>query len=75
MAAAGANAFRAALGRIGFSVAAQEAVTNPDMGGLTEIALLARLQKDQIKRICKVLRGADIPVSILAEQMLDVMRY
>ena len=75
MAAASANAFRAALGRIGFSVAAQDAVTDPSLGGINEITLLARLQKEQVKRICKVLRDNDIPISILAEQMFEVMHY
>jgi hypothetical protein len=75
MAAASANAFGAALGRIGFSVAAQDAVTDPNLGGINEITLLARLQKEQIKRICKVLRDNYIPISILAEQMFEVMRY
>jgi len=75
MAAASANAFRAALGCIGFSVAAQDAVTDPNLGGINEITLLARLQKEQIKRICKVLRNNDISISILAEQMFEVMHY
>ena len=75
MAAAGTNAFRGALGRIGFSVQAQNAVTDPNLGGITDIVQLARLGHEQIKRVCKVLRDEDIPVSVLAEQMFDVMRY
>ncbi len=65
LAALGSNTFRAA-----FIVATQEAVTNPDMVGLTEILLLACLQKGQRKRICKVLHDGDIPDSILAKQIL-----
>ncbi len=75
MAAAGMNAFRGALERCGFTEAARLAVTNPDLGGLTSIRDVARLGKDGVKRLCKVLRDEDIPVSIMAEQTLEVMRY
>ncbi len=75
MAAEGANAFRAALGRIGFSAEAQNAVTDEGMGGIANITQLARLHKDQIKRVCKVLRDNEVPVSVMAEQMFEAMRY
>ena len=75
MAAAGMNAFRGALERCGFTEAARTAVTNPDLGGLTSIRDVARLGKDGVKRLCKVLRDGEIPVSIMAEQTLEVMRY
>ena len=75
MAATGANALRGALERIGFSEDARNAVTDPDLGGITAIGQLARLQKEQIKRICKVIRDAEIPISVMSEQMFEVMRY
>jgi hypothetical protein len=75
MAAEGANAFRAALGRIGFSAEAQNAVADEGMGGIANITQLARLHKDQIKRVCKVLRDNEVPVSVMAEQMFEAMRY
>jgi hypothetical protein len=36
---------------------------------------MARLGKDGMKRLCKVLRDQATPVSIMAEQTLEVMRY
>lgn len=75
MAAAGMNAFRIALERCGLTEPARVAVTNPDLGGLTSMRDMARLGKEGVKRLCKVLRDQDIPVSIMVEQTLEVMRY
>jgi hypothetical protein len=44
------EAFRATLGRVGFTQAAQEAIVNQ---GVMSFHDLLMFQKDQIKRICK----------------------
>jgi len=75
MAAAGMNAFCGALERCGLTEPARVAVTNPDLGGLTSMRDMARLGKEGVKRLYKVLRDQDILVSIMAEQTLEVMRY
>lgn len=75
MAAACMNAFRGALERCGLSEPARVAVTDPALGGITNMRDMARLGKDGVKRLCKVLRDGEIPVSIMAEQTLEVMRY
>jgi len=75
MAAAGLNAFRGALERCGLTEPARLAVSNPDIGGITSMNDMARLGKDGMRRLAKVLRDQDTPVSIMAEQTLEVMRY
>mmetsp|Transcript_6983 Transcript_6983/g.10172 ORF Transcript_6983/g.10172 Transcript_6983/m.10172 type:complete len:493 (+) Transcript_6983:2497-3975(+) len=75
MAAVGMNAFRGALERCGLTEQARLAVTDAGLGGLTTMRDMARLGKDGVKRLCKVLRDEEIPVSIMAEQTLEVMRY
>jgi hypothetical protein len=75
MAAAGLNAFCGALERCGLTEQARLAVTDPGLGGFATIKDIARLGKDGVKRLCKVLRDEEIPVSIMAEQTLEVMCY
>ena len=41
-----------------FTNDAQNGMTDAKLGGLGHITLLARLHKDQVKRVCKVLRDA-----------------
>jgi len=74
MAAAGLNAFCGALERFGLTKPARLAVTNPDICGITSMNDMARLGKDGMRRLAKVLRDQDTPVSIMAEQTLEVMR-
>ncbi|EEC44922.1 predicted protein [Phaeodactylum tricornutum CCAP 1055/1] len=57
MAADGANAFRGALGRIGWSVAAANAFTNEGFDAMDSLGLVTR---DRLKDICKIIRrGSD----------------
>jgi hypothetical protein len=72
MAAAGQNAFCGALEHCGLTEPARVAVTNPDIGGITTMNDMARLGKDGVKRLCKILRDQNTPVTIKAEQMLEV---
>jgi hypothetical protein len=67
-------AFRASLGRIGFTVAGQDALVAQ---GFTSMTRLLMFQTDQIKRICKLLRERDrdpIDINITQEQLLEAMR-
>jgi hypothetical protein len=75
MAAAGLNAFRGALERCGLMEQARLVVTDPGLGGFTTMRDIARLGKDSVKCLCKVLWDEEIPVSIMAEPTLEVMRY
>jgi hypothetical protein len=59
MAAAGLNAFRGALERCGLTEPARLAVSNPDIGGITSMNDMARLGKDGMRRLAKVLRDQD----------------
>ena len=67
MAAVGMNAFCGALERCGLTEQARNAVTDPALGGIVSMRDMARLGKDGVKRLCKVLRDGDIPVSIMAD--------
>jgi hypothetical protein len=59
MAAAGLNAFCGALERCGLTEPARLAVSNPDIGGITSMNDMARLGKDGMRRLAKVLRDQD----------------
>ncbi len=68
-------AFRAALLRVGFTPALQDAIVAQ---GITSITDLVMFQKDHIKRICKLIRERPIDpidMNIRQEQMLETMRY
>ncbi len=68
-------AFRQALGRIGFSVAAQDALNQNGFNGMYNLMIYS---KDQIKSICKVIREDTlnpIPISMEQEQLLTAMRH
>jgi hypothetical protein len=68
-------AFRQALGRIGFSVAAQDALNQNGFNGMYNLMIYS---KDQIKSICKVIREDTlnpIPISMEQEQLLTTMRH
>jgi hypothetical protein len=68
-------AFRAALGRLGFNNQQQDAI---NAQGLISMQSLLFYQKDQIKRICKVIREhAENPlnINVMQEQWLETMRY
>ncbi len=55
-------AFQAALGRIGFSAAAQAAVVSQ---GFVNVALLGLMTADQVKQVCKLIREDPVnPVPI-----------
>ena len=75
MAAAEAVAFRAALGRIGFTIPAQNAISMEQ--GLTTIDSLALPGKNEVKHVCKIAHEEPnpIPVPFMQGQLLDVMRY
>jgi hypothetical protein len=62
-------AFQAALGRIGFTPAAQQAVTNQ---GFINVTLLGLVTTDQIKQVCKLIREGvrPVPINMLQQQML-----
>ena len=67
--------FRAALGRVGFTPPMQDAIIAQ---GLTSMPDLLLFQKEQIKRICKVIHEREanpIEITIRQEQMLETMRY
>jgi hypothetical protein len=68
-------AFRQALGRIGFSVAAQDALNQNGFNGMYNLMIYS---KDQIKGVCKVIRENTmnpIPISMEQEQLLTAMRH
>jgi hypothetical protein len=75
MAAAAQEAFQAALGRIGFSQAAQTVISNQ---GFTNAALLGLITADQVKQVCKLIREdptTPVPINMLQQQMLLAFRY
>ncbi len=77
MAVAQANltAFHEALGRIGFSQAAQNAITNQ---GFSNAALLGLITPDQVKQVCKLIREdpvTSVPINMLQQQMLLAFRF
>lgn len=68
-------AFRAALGRIGFTPVAQDALNQNGFNGMYNLMIFS---KEQIKGVCKVIReNADnpIPISMEQEQFLTAMRH
>ncbi|MGH7974599.1 MAG: hypothetical protein ACREBR_03670 [bacterium] len=67
------QAFRAALGRVGFDDATQVAIVDQ---GITTMDDLLLVGKDQVKQICKMIRDKDnIVITFMQHQMLDAMRY
>ncbi len=68
-------AFRAALGRVGFTPVMQDAIVAQ---GLTRMQDLLMFQKEQLGRMCKTLRECaanPIDINMRQEQMLETMRY
>jgi hypothetical protein len=68
-------AFREALGRIGLSVAAQDALNQNGFNGMYNLMIYS---KEQIKGVCKVIREDTlnpIPISMEQEQLLTAMRH
>ncbi|MGH3053755.1 MAG: hypothetical protein ACRDL7_02100 [Gaiellaceae bacterium] len=67
-------AFCDALGRIGFDGQAKDAVVNQ---GFVTIDDLNVLGKDDIKRVCKIIRDGDDKISVpfMQEQLFEAMRY
>jgi hypothetical protein len=68
-------AFREALGRIGFSVPAQDTLNRNGFTGMYNLMIYS---KDQIKSVCKVIREDTlnpIPISMEQEQFLTAMRH
>lgn len=68
-------AFQEALGCIGFSVPAQDALNHNGFNGMYNLMIYL---KDQIKRVCTVIREDTlnpIPISMEQEQLLTVMRH
>ncbi len=68
-------AFRAALGCLRFNNQQQDAI---NAQGLLSMQSLLFYQKEQIKRICKVIRERDDnpqDINIMQEQWLETMRY
>lgn len=66
-------AFCASLGRIGFTAAGQDALVAQ---GFTSMPRLLMFQKDQIKRVCKLLREWErdpIDINMVQEQLLEAM--
>jgi hypothetical protein len=66
-------AFRVTLGCIGFSIAGQEALVAQGFTGMNRLLMF---QKDQIKRVCKLLREREqdpINVNMTQEQLLEAM--
>ena len=74
-------AAKSMLGRMKLNDAAQEAVVDSTNGeGLEEIDQFARMSKEQVQRLCKVLRrpgggGAGVILSGQAEENLQAMVY
>jgi hypothetical protein len=68
-------AFRAALGRIGFTVPVQDALNEHGFTGMYGMMIYS---KEQIKRVCTVIRDRPINplhISIEQEQLLTAMRH
>jgi hypothetical protein len=68
------QSFQDALGRIGFSVEASEAVVAQ---GFVSMALLGLVTADQIKQLCKLIRKDPtnpVPINMLQQQMLLATR-
>ncbi|MGH7974684.1 MAG: hypothetical protein ACREBR_04100 [bacterium] len=66
------QAFRAALGRVGFDDATQVAIVDQ---GITTMDDLLLVGKDQVKQICKMIRDKDnIVITFMQHQMLDAIR-
>ncbi len=68
-------AFQTALNRIGFSQAAQAAVTAQ---GFVNVALLGLVTADQIKQVCKLIRedpNNPVTFNMLQQQMLLAFRF
>jgi hypothetical protein len=66
---------RAALGRIGFSTPAQDALNRNGFNAMFNLMIYS---KDQIKRVCTVIREDPvnpIPISMEQEQLLAAMRH
>ncbi|MGH7955276.1 MAG: hypothetical protein ACREOZ_04875, partial [Gloeomargaritales cyanobacterium] len=71
--AANTIAFRAALGRIGFDAASQNAIVSQ---GFTRMNDLNLVGKDDVKRICKIIKDNDnIVIAFMQQQSLEAMRY
>jgi hypothetical protein len=69
------TAFREALGHIGFSVPAQDALNR---NGFNEMYNLMIYLKEQIKRVCTIIRedaANPRPISMEQEQLLTAMRH
>ena len=69
------QAFRDALGRIGFSIAAQDALNRNGFNGMYNLMIYS---KEQIKRVCTVIREdtvTPVPISMEQEQLLTAMRH
>jgi hypothetical protein len=67
-------AFREALGRIGFSPLAQDALNHNGFNAMYNLMIYS---KDQIKRVCTVIREDTlnpVPISMEQEQLLTAMR-
>ena len=67
-------AFREALGRIGFSIPAQDALNQHGFNAMYNLMIYS---KEQIQGVCKVIRenGNSISISMEQEQLLTVMRH
>ncbi|MGH3053398.1 MAG: hypothetical protein ACRDL7_00285 [Gaiellaceae bacterium] len=68
------TAFRNALGRIGFTEPVKDAIVNQ---GFRTIGDLNVLGKDDIKRVCKIIRDKDDELSLpfMQQQLFEAMRY
>jgi hypothetical protein len=68
-------AFRSALARIGFQPPLQDAIVAQ---GITSLVDLLMFQKDQIKRLCKVIRERAVDpleINMRQKQLLETMRF
>ncbi len=68
-------AFREALGRIGFSVPAQDALNQHGFNAMYNLMIYS---KEQIQGVCKVIQENivnPIPISMEQEQLMTVMRH
>ncbi|MGH7974029.1 MAG: hypothetical protein ACREBR_00785 [bacterium] len=71
--AANTIAFRAALVRIGFDASSQNAIVSR---GFTRMSDLNLVGKDDVKRICKIIKDNDnIVIAFMQQQSLEAMRY
>ncbi|MGH7974125.1 MAG: hypothetical protein ACREBR_01265 [bacterium] len=67
------QAFRAALGRVGFDAPTQTAIIDQGIATIDDLLLVGN---DQVKQICKMIRDKDnIVLTFMQHQMLDAMRY